>query len=263
MAVPALPPQQSAPAPVVQQVIAHPQGAAYLFTPRACLERPCPLIVISHTRGRTAAEFARSPFVGQFLNAFTARGFAVLFSNDAGPRTWGGPAAQAYLTDVRRSADLRFRSNGHTYAFGISMGGLAALRSALIGNTTVRGVALLDAHVSVATALHDASDATRQAEVAEAYGFEGALTPVPPGLDPIELIRARPLPLFVAGSPQDQTVPFAANGEAIFPYAQPSVSRLLTYSGPHLGGSHFAPSVVTEVAAFFERLEGGALQARR
>ena len=263
MAVPALPPQLSAPAPVLQQVIAHPAGAAYLFTPRACLTRPCPLIVISHTRGRTAAEFAQSPFVRQFLNAFTARGFAVLFSNDGGPRTWGGPAAQTYLAEVRRAALERFRFSGHHYAFGLSMGGLAALRSALDGPDEVRGVALLDAHVSVATALHDGSDPSRQAEVAAAYGLADGRAEVPPDLDPIDLIRTQPLPLFVAGSAQDQTVPFAANGEAIFPLALPGESRLLIYAGPHLGGSHFAPSVVSEVADFFARLEGEGLTARR
>lgn len=254
--LPPPPPPIAAPAPVTEQAIAHPQGESFLFTPASCQVQACPLVVVSHTRGRTAADFRASPFVRRYLDAFLARGFAVLLSNDAGPRTWGGPATLAYLADVHDGATRRLHWNGRTYAFGISMGGLPALRSALGGPYPVSGVALLDAHVSTETALHNASDPSRQAEVAAAYGLPDLAAPLPPDSDPLALARALPpLPLFIAGSPDDAAVPFAENGLDLYPHARPEVSRLVVLRGPHLGGSHFAPELVAQLADFFARLE--------
>ncbi len=241
------------------QRIEHPLGESYLYTPLACAARPCPLIVVSHTRGRTAADFAASPFVKLYSDAFLARGFAVLISNDAGPRTWG--AALGYLGQVHAQVVRRFAWNTRTYAFGLSMGGLAALRSALGGPYPVSGVALLDAHVSLDAALRDPGDASRQNEVAQAYGLANVQTALPPRSDPLELIHDQPdLPVLIAGSPDDGAVPFAANGLALFTQSQSTQSpsaerRLLTLSGPHLGGSHFAPAVVSALADFFAEQE--------
>jgi hypothetical protein len=232
--------------------IEHPLGESYLYTPVQCAAQPCPLIVVSHTRGRTAADFRLSPFVRLYLDAFLERGFAVLLSSDAGPRTWGNPAALNYLGAVHAQAVRRFAWNRRTYAFGLSMGGLSALRSALIGPYPVFGVALLDAHVSLDAALRDPSDTSRQTEVAQAYGLSGAQAALPLRSDPLDLIRDHPaLPVFMAGSPDDTAVPFSANGLALFAELPPTERRLLNLSGPHLGGSHFAPEVVAAFADFF------------
>ena len=245
------------------QRIEHPLGESYLYTPLACAIHACPLVVVSHTRGRTAADFALSLFVKLYADAFLARGFAVLLSNDAGPRTWG--AALGYLGTVHAQAVRRFDWNHRTYAFGLSMGGLAVLRSALSGPYVVSGVALLDAHVSLDAALRDPSDPSRQAEVAQAYGLADVQAALPPRSDPLELIHEHPdLPVLVAGSPEDRAVPFAANGLALYAGLQPAERRLLTLRGPHLGGSHFAPAVVASFADFFVGLEQAqAVRARR
>jgi len=248
VAVPAAPPQK-----VQTFRLDRSDGPSFLLVPDACMrDLRCPLVVVSHPRGQTAEHLSGSPAFASYAEALTRSNFAVLFSNDSGPTPWGAPAALASLADLQsRSTDL-FQFNGRTYAFGVSMGGLMALRSAQQGPYPVSGVVLLDAWADLQGAW--AMPGRQRAEVEEAYGISEA----PSGdLDPMVLAETYPkLPLFIIGSPDDNAVPFVENGLRLFDRAaEPGVSQLVTLSGAHLGGSHFTPALAQRVAEFLQEVE--------
>ena len=233
--------------------LTHPLGDAYLLTPERC-EPACPLLIVSHSRGMTAAESLTHPNLARFFGRFVEGGFAVLVSNDAGGDTWGKPAALLYLEQVRARAVRLFAFSGRSYALGYSMGGLPALLSAYKGLFPVAGVLLLDARVNLLNAWQ-AQDRRRREDIAAALDVSSR-APLPHGADPLHDYPAEnDLPLFVAGSPQDQTVPFAENGEALFGRSGAREKQLLWLSGPHLGESHFGGRVADEMLAFLNRLE--------
>lgn len=203
------------------------------------------------------------PHLERMFERFARAGFAVLVSNDAGTRSWGQPASLLYLAQLRERAVQLFAFNGNTYTLGYSMGGLPATLSAYKNVFPVAGVLLLDARVNLLDAWHG-SDLTRRAEIARALGVDGH-DPLPVGTDPLHdyaAAHALALPLFVAGSPDDQTVPFARNGEALFARGAAPDSQLVRLKGPHLGGSHFDGEVVADMLGFLRRVELTA-QAKR
>lgn len=245
----------AAPAPKVQIFrLDQPDGPSFLLVPESCvLDLRCPLMVVSHPRGQTAEHLSSSPAFASYAAALTRSNCAVLFSNDSGPTPWGVPAALASLADLQARSTELFQFNGRTYAFGVSMGGLMALRSAQQGPYPVLGVVLLDAWADLQGAW--AMLGRHRVEVEEAYGTSEAPSP---GLDPMVLAETLPkLPLFIIGSPNDNAVPFGGNGLRLFDRAaEPGVSQLVMVSGPHLGGSHFAPALAQRVANFLQELEG-------
>ncbi|MGY2894816.1 alpha/beta hydrolase [Deinococcus sp. UYEF24] len=242
------------PVPKVQTFrLDQPDGPSFLLVPESCVrDLRCPLMVVSHPRGQTAEHLSNSPAFASYAAALTRSNFAVLFSNDSGPIPWGAPAALASLADLQTRSTELFGFNGHTYAFGVSMGGLMALRSAQQGPYPVLGVVMLDAWADLQGAW--AVPGRHRAEVEEAYGASGAPSP---DLDPMVLAETHPkLPLFIIGSPDDNAVPFGGNGLRLFDRAaEPGFSQLVTVSGPHLGGSHFAPALAQRVADFLQELE--------
>lgn len=228
-------------------------GAGFLLrVPQAC-EPSCALVVVSHPRGQSAAHLRDSVPVSVLTDALSQAGFAVLLSGDGGATSWGSPAGLAALGDAHVQAARRFPWNGRTYALGLSMGGLMALRSALPGSPyPVQGVALIDGWVDLRAAY--ASATSRRQEIEGAYG----LTDLPDDLNPAWLARRwKPLPLFVVGSPDDRTVPFSSNGEALWAEAaEPGVGDVVRLSGSHLGGNRFTPSVAQRLVGFYRSLEG-------
>ncbi|WP_407572680.1 alpha/beta hydrolase [Deinococcus altitudinis] len=244
----------AAPAPKVQTFrLDQPDGPSFLLVPDTCArDLGCSLVVVSHPRGQTAEHLSGSPAFAAYAEALTRSNFAVLFSNDGGLTPWGVPAALANLTDLQTRSTELFRFNGRTYAFGVSMGGLLALRSAQQGLYPVSGVVLLDAWADLQGAW--AIPGRHRAEVEEAYGASGAPSP---DLDPMVLAEtSSKLPLFIIGSPDDNAVPFGGNGLRLFDRAaEPGISQLVMVSGPHLGGSHFAPALAQRVADFLQQLD--------
>lgn len=242
------------PSPEVQTFrLDRPDGPSFLLVPSACLrDVHCPLVVVSHPRGQTAEHLSGSPSFASYAAALTREQFAVLFSNDGGPNPWGTPSALEGLAELQARSTGLFQFNGRTYAFGISMGGLMALRSAQQGPYAVSGVVLLDAWADLRGAW--AIPGRHRAEVEEAYATSG---PPSSTLDPMVLAETHPkLPLFIIGSHDDNAVPFGGNGLRLFDRAaEPGTSQLVTLSGPHLGGSHFAPALAQQVADFLLKLE--------
>ena len=230
-----------------------PDGPSFLLVPDACLrDLRCPLVVVSHPRGQTAEHLSSSPAFASYAAALTRSNSAVLFSNDSGPNPWGTPAALASLADLQARSTELFRFNGRTYAFGISMGGLMALRSAQQGPYPVFGVVLLDAWTDLQGAW--AMPGRHRVEVEEAYGTSEAPSPA---LNPMVLAEIHPkLPLFIIGSLDDNVVPFVGNGLRLFGQAaETGASQLVMVSGPHLGGSHFVPTLAQRVADYLQELE--------
>lgn len=235
-------------------------GPSFLRVPPACYWRECALVIVSHPRGQSAERLRESAQVGVLVDALLEVPFAVLLSDDGGPTTWGSPAALAQVAGLRREAAEHFAWNGRTYALGLSMGGLLALRSALPGSPyPVSGVALIDGWADLRGAWK--TSARRRQEIAEAYGLSSE---PPVALNP--LVQAElnpPLPLFVLVSPEDTTVPARSNGERLYARAQPGVSAFVKVSGPHLGANRFSPVIAHQLAAFFERLETQATAQAR
>ncbi|EYB66639.1 hypothetical protein DEIPH_ctg079orf0020 [Deinococcus phoenicis] len=235
-------------------------GPSFLRVPPACYRQECALVVVSHPRGQSAERLHDSPQVEALADALLAAPFAVLLSDDGGRATWGSPAALAQVAGLREEAVTHFAWNGRTYALGLSMGGLLALRSVLPGSPyPVGGVALIDGWADLRAAWASAS--SRRAEIDHAYGLTGEPAP---DLDPLrQLAEARPVPLFILASRDDTTVPMHGNGQRLFAYAEPGVSEFLKVSGPHLGGNRFSPTVARQLAAFFGRLELRAQEQAR
>jgi len=212
----------------------------------------------------TAVESLAKPHLRRFFRNFTEAGFAVLVSDDAGADTWGAPKVLDYLAQVREEAIREFPFNGITYALGYSMGGLPALMSAYRASFPVSGVLLLDARVNLLDAWQS-NDVVRRREIAQAFGVLDS-DPLPLGSCPLSDFQGdvtRRVPVFVAGSPDDRTVPFAVNGQEVYRRVRGVPKQLMVLSGPHLGASHFADEVAESMVAFLERLEHLARAAKR
>ncbi|WP_418514399.1 alpha/beta hydrolase family protein [Deinococcus sp. RM] len=227
------------------------EALSLLRVPRSCVQA-CALVVVSHPRGQSAAHLRDSASASVLTSTLIHAGFAVLLSGDGGPTSWGSPAGLAALGQVHAQSTDLFPWSGRTYALGLSMGGLMALRSALPGAPyPVEGVALIDGWVDLRVAWGSA--VSRREEIGAAYGL-----PDPPeDLNPAWLARTwGRLPMLVFGSPDDRTVPFERNGEALWAEAgEPDVGGLVRLSGGHLGGNRFTPDVARQVAAFYRTLE--------
>lgn len=232
----------------------HPLGDAFLLRPARC-SPACPLVVVSHSRGMTAEESLTRPHLRALFTRLTGAGYAVLVSNDAGATTWGAPQALTYNADMRHRAIRTFAFNGRTYNFGYSMGGLPALLAAYMPVYPVSGVVLLDAQVSLQDVWKGVNPKFRE-DIRVAHGL-GTRAALPANRDPVTFAGSAVarVPLLVAGSPEDQAVPFKRNGEAIFKRATSPESRLLRLPGPHLGGSHFGDKFVNPMLTFLNRLE--------
>lgn len=251
-------PAGPAPAPFEVTRLTDPLGDAFLLRSAKC-QPSCPLVVVSHSRGMSAELSLTRPQLRDLFAKLTGAGYSVLVSNDAGATTWGSEEAIAYLAEMRARAIQLFPFNGRTYNFGYSMGGLPALLTAYQGVYPVSGVLLLDAQVNLLDVWHGPNPAFRQ-EVGAAQRLDEE-APLPAGRDPLHDyagVTGSDLPLFVAGSSEDQTVSFAHNGEALFALSASPGSRLLRLSGAHLGASHFGDALLSGALAFLngvERLE--------
>lgn len=229
-----------------------PVAGSLLQVPPRCHAEACALVVVSHPRAQSPLRLRDSVGVSVLTGRLLESGFAVLLSGDGGPTTWGSPAALEAAARDHAEATRHFFWNGHTYALGLSMGGLLALRSALPGSPySVEGVALIDGWVNLEAAWRASAD--RQAEIRAAYG----LSTLPlPGLDPLRGLPHRPpLPLFVVSSPDDRLVPQASNAELVYAHAEPGFSEHLRVTGPHLGGNRFTPELARRLADFFGEIE--------
>jgi len=238
-------------------VLERASGPSFLRVPPACYRQECALVIVSHPRGQSGVRLRDSAGISVLVDALLAAPFAVLLSDDGGPTNWGSPAALAQVTGLREEAVTHFAFSGRTYALGLSMGGLLALRSALPESLyPVSGVALIDAWVDVHAAWKTA--VTRRAEIQTAYGTAGE---PPAHLNPLHKAKLTPpLPLFVVASPDDRVVPMQTNSERLFAHAEPVVSEFMQVSGTHLGGNRFTPAVAERIAGFFQRLETRATQ---
>lgn len=228
-------------------------ATASLFqAPATCVVRACPLVVVSHPRGQGPERLRDSPQVQTLAQALLRANFAVLLSSDGGPVSWGSPQGLAEAGAAHAAAIRRFQWSGRTYALGLSMGGLMALRSALPGSPyPVRGVALIDAWTDLELAWDSAL--SRRLEIEAAYG---RAAPPSAELNPQRLLtRQSPLPLFVISSLDDTTVKAGTNSDRLLAHAQPGVSEFLPVTGPHLGANRFTPAVAQRLAGFFTRLE--------
>ncbi|THF89009.1 alpha/beta hydrolase [Deinococcus sp. KSM4-11] len=225
--------------------------------PAACAARPCPLVIVSHPRAQTAERMRDSPQVGVLIHALLGANFAVLLSGDGGPNSWGSANALYTSASAHLAAIRSYPWNGHTYALGLSMGGLLALRSALPGAPyEVRGVALIDAWVNLMGAWKSAP--SRRTEIRAAYGLTTLTVSAPKvsDYDPLHLTAlVPPLPLFIVSSPDDKVVPAVTNAQRLTSYAEPGLSDVVTLSGAHMGGNRFSPAVAARLVAFLQRLE--------
>lgn len=229
-----------------------PGSPSLLRVPRDCAPA-CALVVVSHPRGQSAAHLRGSAGVSVLTGALEQAGFAVLLSGDGGTTSWGSPAGLNLLGSTHAQATRLFPWSGRTYALGLSMGGLMALRSALPGSPyPVQGVALIDGWVDLQAAFSSAT--SRRQEITAAYGH-GV---VPDELNPALLARRwGPLPLLVVGGPDDKTVPFARNGEELWgEVAAPGLGGMLRLRGAHLGANRFTPTVAQRLVGFYQSLEG-------
>lgn len=228
-------------------------GPSFLRIPETCRIQACALVVVAHPRGQSAERLHSSPQVNALVNALLDASFAVLLSDDGGENTWGSPAALDQVAGLHADAVSQFQWNGRTYALGLSMGGLLALRSALPGSPyTVSGVALIDGWADLRAAW--GGSLSRRSEIADAYGLGTA--PPEPSLNPLTgVMNNAPLPLFVAASPDDAVVSMKANADILYSQAEAGVSQWVALTGPHLGGNRFTPTLARQLAGFFERLE--------
>jgi hypothetical protein len=232
-------------------------GPSFLRIPETCRIQACALVVVAHPRGQSAERLHNSPQVNVLIQALLDASFAVLLSDDGGENTWGSPAALDQVAGLHADAVSQFQWNGRTYALGLSMGGLLALRSALPGSPyAVSGVALIDGWADLRAAW--GGSMSRRTEIADAYGLGTA--PPDPSLNPVaELMNHAPLPLFVAASPDDGVVSMKANADVLYSRAEAGVSDWVILTGPHLGGNRFTPTLARQLAGFFGRLEAREL----
>lgn len=247
----AVPAQRGTLSPGTWAEVGSGDSLSLLRVPKSCSS--CALVVVSHPRGQTAAHLRDSASVSVLTMALIHAGFAVLLSGDGGPTSWGSPGGLAQLGRAHVQATTLFPWSGRTYALGLSMGGLMALRSALPGGAyPVEGVALIDGWVDLRVAWGSA--VSRRDEIQAAYGPGQP----PNDLNPAWLARAwGRRPLLVFGGPEDRTVPFTTNGEALWSeVGEPQVGGLVRLGGGHLGGNRFTPEVARQIVAFYRELEG-------
>ncbi|MDL2344940.1 alpha/beta hydrolase [Deinococcus sp. MIMF12] len=232
-------------------------GPSFLRVPPACYRQECALVVVSHPRGQSAERLLDSPQVNVLTEALLDVPLAVLLSDDGGESTWGSPAALAQVASLRQEAGSHFAWNGRTYALGLSMGGLLALRSALPGSPyPVGGVALIDPWTDLRSAWGTAL--ARRAEIGHAYGLSGEPEA---HHNPMTLAEQAPrIPLFLVASPDDDVVPMQTNAVRLRNRAVPGPSQFVQLSGPHLGGNRFSPKVAGQLADFFGGLEAQATE---
>lgn len=218
-----------------------------LGVPENCIYAACPIVVVSHPRGQTPERLYQSTSFKVLADALLKANYAVLLSGDGGPSTWGSPQAFKQVVSAHQQASQLFHWNKRTYALGLSMGGLMALRSALPSSPyALSGLALIDAW----TNLKAASRASRRGEIEVAYTSKALPDDVQP-----QLAHRHRLPMFVAASPDDQVVPWQLNSEQIFQYAEHHYSEFVTLRGPHLGGNRFSPKMADQLVNFFDGLE--------
>ncbi|GGO37232.1 alpha/beta hydrolase [Deinococcus humi] len=250
--VPNIPQSGTSPQPVDWLPLGQTGRESLLRIPDSCTYLPCPLVVVSHPRNQSAPRLRDSATFRVLIEALLDSHFAVLLSGDGGPATWGSPSAMKEVGQIHAAALKRFGWNGRTYALGLSMGGLMALRSALPGSPyRVGGVALIDAWTDLRVAWGASS--TRRKEISVAYGTQSE---PPPSMDPLmQTFKAPYLPLFVAASVSDGTVPALTNGERLYPHAALGNSEFVSLSGPHLGGNRFTPEMAQKLVNFYKRLE--------
>ncbi|MFB9994217.1 alpha/beta hydrolase family protein [Deinococcus oregonensis] len=232
-------------------------GPSFLRIPDTCQIQACALVVVAHPRGQSAERLHMSPQVNVLIQALLDASFAVLLSDDGGANTWGSPAALDQVAGLHADAVSQFDWNGRTYALGLSMGGLLALRSALPGSPyLVSGVALIDGWADLRSAW--GGSVARRIEIADAYGLGAA--PPEPSLNPLtEVMTHPPFPLFVAASPDDAVVSMKTNADILYSRAEAGVSDWVMLTGPHLGGNRFSPTLARHLAGFFGRLEAREL----
>ncbi|THF72012.1 alpha/beta hydrolase [Deinococcus sp. Arct2-2] len=232
-------------------------GPSFLRIPDTCRKQACALVVVAHPRGQSAERLHASPQVNVLVQALLDASFAVLISDDGGANTWGSPAALDQVAGLHADAVSQFDWNGRTYALGLSMGGLLALRSALPGSPyLVSGVALIDGWADLRSAW--GGSVARRTEIADAYGLGTA--PPEPSLNPLaEMMNHAPLPLFLAASPDDAVVSMKANADLVYSKAEAGVSDWVALTGPHLGGNRFSVTLARQLAGFFGRLEAREL----
>ncbi len=229
-------------------------GDGVLLIPPTCQRERCPLLTISHSRGRTPLELLGSGAFQPFVRRLLSANLPVLLSAEGGPDGWGGPEALWQLTRDVTLSRSKFKFSGQTYALGISMGGMSALRAAVDGVFEIHGLILIDGRVSLFDAWR--SGTGRQGELSAAYALGGR--PPVAHEDPLHSLPSKfKLPLLVFGSAQDATVNFGRNGEALYLRAAGSGSQLVKTSGPHLGGSHLNPAVADQVVKFIQGLGRG------
>lgn len=228
-----------------------------LGVPDECLYTSCPLVTVSHPRGQTPERLRESPSFNVLSHALLHAHYAVLLSSDGGPTSWGSPGAYQQVADAHAHAVPMFRWNRRTYALGLSMGGLMALRSAQPGaEYPVSGLALIDAWTNLPVAWQ--ASPGRQDEIRKAYQ-----TDFPPNAEG-DLLRSflqgHRLPMFIAASPDDRVVPMQPNSVKLYQYALKPSSQFVTLRGPHLGGNRFTTQLAAQLVNFFQHLERQAIQ---
>ena len=238
----------SLPAPVTTT----PTPPSLLAVPDDCIYIDCPLVMVSHPRGQTPERLKESSSFNVLSHALLRARYAVLLSSDGGPTSWGSPAAYQQVTRAHAHAVQMFRWNKRTYALGLSMGGLMALRSTLpAAEYEVNGLALIDAWTNLPAAWH--ASPQRQHEIRTAYHSDA----VPAAQDDLlaQFARGDSLPMFIAASPDDRVVPMQQNSVKLYQYAEKPGSQFVTLSGPHLGGNRFSPQLANQLVNFFQHLE--------
>lgn len=234
--------------PSVTQVL--PDQSVLLVSERCQPLARCPLVTVHHPRDQTPERLLDSGSVRVYLAALLAANYAVLLSWDAGPTSWGSPAAVRQALDSVRVAAGRFAWNGRWYAFGLSMGGVTALNLVLDAPATrsPHGLLLLDARLNLTEAVQDPG---RRPEIEAAYGGRPG-----PERDPLDRLRLRPLPPTLAfSSPDDRTVPETTNTLRLVAEQPAGLVQHLTLTGSHLGGRHFSPELAARAVRFLNSLE--------
>ena len=239
--------------------IPHTEGDAYLWVPYACTDRPCSLLVVSHSRGNSSDATLQKPHLMVFFKTFVQADIAVLISNDAGTHTWGNEKALLYLKTTWETARSMFRFDGKTFALGYSMGGLPATLSVQRNLYPVSALVLMDARVN----LQDAAagqDQGRVQEIKAAY-HEHATSDSIEGRDPLKLAFHNNIPIMVMGSPEDRTVPFKNNGEQFFQqFGKNPFSVKMLLPGGHLHMNRFSADTAQDIIGFLKSLPGPVVQ---
>ncbi len=240
--------------PVTWTTVGSSAAPSLLAVPAHCQQFSCALIVVSHPRAQTPERLRDSPEFTRLRDTLLAGNFAMLLSSDGGPTTWGSPQGLKHAGKAHQQARQAFTWNGRTYALGISMGGLMALRSTLPGGPyAVSGVALIDPWVNLVAAWHSAP--SRQQEIREAYGPAADLKLIEEQ-DPLHLaLQLPPLPMVLTSSLDDKVVSPLQNSELLAGHGDVTFSQHVRLTGPHLGGNRFTLQMGETLRTFFERLE--------